>query len=95
MYGRNFTVVTDHTHLTWVFNVKDPSSRLLSWTLKLEEYDYDVVYKPRARNTNAHALSRINVTEASSTNSNANSVLTDEGRRGGKRFYRNFVNNRQ
>jgi len=35
-YGRKFTIVTDHKPLTWVFNVKDPSSRLLRWRLKLE-----------------------------------------------------------
>ena len=29
LYGRKFTIVTDHKPLTWVFNVKDPSSRLL------------------------------------------------------------------
>jgi len=63
LYGRKFTIVTDHKPLTWVFNVKDPSSRLLRWRLQLEEYDYDIVYKPGTRNTNADALSRINVTE--------------------------------
>jgi hypothetical protein len=26
---RNFTIVADHKRLTWVFSVKDPSSRLL------------------------------------------------------------------
>jgi hypothetical protein len=40
IYGRRFTIVT----LTWIFSVKDPSSRLLKWRLKLEEYDYEVVY---------------------------------------------------
>jgi len=63
LYGRKFTIVTDHKPLTWVFNVKDTSSRLLRWRLKLEEYDYDIVYKPGTRNTNADALHRINVTE--------------------------------
>jgi len=57
--------VTDHNPLTWVFNVKDPSSRLLRWRLKLEEYDYDIVYKPGVRNTNADALSRITMTSIS------------------------------
>jgi hypothetical protein len=62
LYGRKFTSVTDRKPLTWVFNVKDPSSRLLRWRLKLEEYDYDIVYKPGVRNTNADALSRITMT---------------------------------
>ena len=65
LYGRKFTIVTDHKQLTWVFNVKDPSSRLLRWRLKLEEYDYQVVYKPGVRNTNADALSRITMTRIS------------------------------
>ena len=29
LYGRKFTVVTDHRPLVWIFNVKDTSSRLL------------------------------------------------------------------
>jgi hypothetical protein len=45
LYGRKFTIVTDHRPLTWIFNVKDPSSTLLRWRLKLEEYEYEVVYK--------------------------------------------------
>jgi hypothetical protein len=40
-------------------NVKDPGSRLLRWRIKLEEYDYEIVYKKGALNTNADALSRI------------------------------------
>ena len=31
--------------LTLIFTVKDPSSRLLRWRLKLEEYEYEIVYK--------------------------------------------------
>ena len=63
LYGRKFTIVTDHRPLTWIFNVKDPSSRLLRWRLKLEEYQYEVVYKKGSSNANADALSRIHVTE--------------------------------
>ena len=44
------------------FNVNDPSSRLLRWRYKLEKFDYQVVYKPGVRNTNADALSRITMT---------------------------------
>jgi hypothetical protein len=60
LFGKRFTVVTDHKPLTWIMNVKDPGSRLLRWWIKLEEYQYDVVYKKGALNTNADALSRIN-----------------------------------
>jgi len=32
--------------LKWIMNVKDPGSRLLRWRIQLEEYDYEIVYKP-------------------------------------------------
>lgn len=58
LYGTKFTIVTDHKPLTWLFNCKDPSSRLVRWRLKLLEYDYKITYKPGVQNTNADALSR-------------------------------------
>jgi len=63
LYGRKLTIVIDHKALTWVFNVKDPSSRLFIWRLKLKEYDFEIIYKPGTRNANADALGRINMTE--------------------------------
>ena len=59
LYGKKFKIVTDHKPLIWLFNVKDPSSRLMRWRLKLEEYNYEVLYKEGKQNTNADALSRI------------------------------------
>jgi hypothetical protein len=59
LFGRRFTVVTDHKPLTWLFNVKDPGARLMRWRLQLEEHDYDIAYKPGTSNTNSDALSRI------------------------------------
>lgn len=52
-------MVTDHTPLTWIMIVKGPGSRLLRRRIKLEEYDYKVVYRKRALYTNVDALSRI------------------------------------
>lgn len=59
LYGRKFKIVTDHKPLKWLFNVKDPGSRLVRWRLKLEEYEYEIVYKPGVKNSNADSLSRI------------------------------------
>jgi hypothetical protein len=41
LLGRKFQIVMDHKVLTRIFNVKDPSSRLMRWKLLLEEYDYE------------------------------------------------------
>lgn len=58
LYGRKFTIITDHKPLTWLMNLKDPSSRLMRWRIRLEEYDYKIIYKPGKSNLNADALSR-------------------------------------
>ena len=58
LLGKPFQIWTDHKGLTWIFNVKDPSSRLLRWRLLLEEYEFEIKYKPGKQNTNADSLSR-------------------------------------
>lgn len=37
LYGRKFTILSDHNPLQWLFNVNDPGSSLLRWRLKLAE----------------------------------------------------------
>ena len=58
LYGRIFTLVTDHKPLFWFQNSKDPYSRVSYWRIKLAEYDFDVVYKAGKMNVHADALSR-------------------------------------
>ena len=58
LYGRKFTLVTDHRPLVWLHTIKMPGSKLNKWRLRLREYDYDVIYKPGRINANADALSR-------------------------------------
>lgn len=61
LLGRKFLIRTDHQALKWLQNCKDPSSRLMRWRLKLEEYEYDIEYTKGKDNTAADALSRIHV----------------------------------
>ena len=58
LYGRKFTLETDHRPLVWLHNVKNPNSKLIRWRLRLNEYDYVIVYKKGTTNSNADALSR-------------------------------------
>lgn len=61
LFGRKFKIITDHKPLQWVMSLKEPNSRLTRWRLKLSEYDFSVIYKQGKCNTNADALSRIEI----------------------------------
>lgn len=59
VWGRHFKVITDHRPLKWLMRLKDPGSRLTRWTIKLTEYDFEVIHRSGRSNSNADALSRI------------------------------------
>ena len=85
LYGRKFQIVTDHRPLKWLFNHKDPSSKLQRWRLKLEEFEYEIIYRKGKLNSVADALSRYPVNpiypEKPSTDDHSNSLdsITDFG----------------
>ena len=62
LYGRKFTLVTDHKPLTAIFGSKKgvPSpaaARLQCWALLLSAYDYEIQFKPTKSHSNG--LSRL------------------------------------
>lgn len=59
IYGRRFTLYSDHKPLQHIFNMKDASSKLVRWRLQLEEFDYEIKYKEGKQNVVADGLSRI------------------------------------
>lgn len=63
LIGRRFEVVVDHHSLRWLKTVSDNSQRLARWSLQLQEFDYDVTYRPGKQHSNSDALSRLTVGE--------------------------------
>lgn len=61
LYGKKFTIYTDHRPLAWINSIKEPNSKLTRWKLRLEEFDYNIIYKNGKQNCNADALSRIRI----------------------------------
>jgi len=74
LYGRKFNIVTDHKSLQWLFSHKEPGSKLIRWRLRLEEFDYEIKYKNGKQNTNADALSRVEINNNESNESMVNNV---------------------
>lgn len=57
LYGRKFKLLTDHQPLT--YSMTDANRRIVRGKIALEEFDYELIYKPGSQNIVADALSRI------------------------------------
>ncbi|XP_053150140.1 uncharacterized protein K02A2.6-like [Hemicordylus capensis] len=63
IYGRKFTIVSDHKHLLGIFvqGKQTPqilSPRMLRWAMFLQAYDFNLIHRPGAAISHADALSR-------------------------------------
>ena len=57
--GYKFTVVTVHSSLRWLHNLKNPTGRLARWSLSLLEYDFEIVHRKGSFHQVPDALSRM------------------------------------
>jgi hypothetical protein len=58
LYGKRFTLRTDHAALKYLHNFADNKSKLLRWNLRLSEFDFVVEHRPGTQIRHADALSR-------------------------------------
>ena len=58
LVGHRFHVYSDHQALQSVMSNRCPNKRGTCWSLFLQEFDFDVVYRPGRLNGNADGLSR-------------------------------------
>lgn len=59
LYGRPFTIYTDHEPLTKELKLTDATGRVTRQRLYLEQYDFKIIYKKGKQNVVADGLSRI------------------------------------
>ena len=70
IYGTYFKVVTDHSSLKWLLNLKDPDGRLAQWSAKLQSYDFKIRHCPGSKHTNADSLSQLPIAALVSAHQN-------------------------
>ena len=68
LYGRKFTIITDHKPLLAILGPKTgvPSlaaARLQRWAVLFSAYSYDIQFKPTDKHANADGLSRLPLPE--------------------------------
>lgn len=87
LYGRSFSITTDHKPLIGLFNPDKAiphiqSPRIIRWCLMLSNYDYVILYRRGPMNQNADMLSRLPVDEQFQDPPPLREVLLLEGQDG-------------
>ena len=80
IYGRRFTLVTDHQLLVSILGPKKgipplAAARMQRWTLILSAYSYDISYRATGAHANADGLSRLPLKTLSVVPSSEQSIL--------------------
>jgi len=58
LYGKKFVVRTDHSALTFLHKFADNNSRIMRWSLRLAEFDFDIEHRPGTKIRHVDNLSR-------------------------------------
>jgi hypothetical protein len=58
LYGKKFLVRTDHSGLRYLLKFTDNNMRLMRWSLRLAEFDFDIEHMPGTKMGRVDALSQ-------------------------------------
>ena len=58
LYGKQFTLRTDHASLQWLYRRKEPAHQVARWLEMLAEYQFTLEHRPGNKHNNADGLSR-------------------------------------
>uniref|UniRef100_A0A671MRQ1 Reverse transcriptase RNase H-like domain-containing protein n=1 Tax=Sinocyclocheilus anshuiensis TaxID=1608454 RepID=A0A671MRQ1_9TELE len=56
--GLHLTVFSDHSSLKWLMSRPNPTGRLARWSLRLQDFDFEIIHKPGVSNSVPDSLSR-------------------------------------
>ncbi|KAK9718340.1 Reverse transcriptase (RNA-dependent DNA polymerase) [Popillia japonica] len=56
--GSHFKVITDHYSLLWLRKLQNPSGRLARWSVRLQQYDFEIIHRKGKEHLVPDALSR-------------------------------------
>ena len=59
LQGVKFKLRTDHNPLVWLRNMKEPKRPYSGWIVRLEQFDYEMQYRPGKDHVNADFNSRV------------------------------------
>lgn len=63
LQGKKFILRSDHNPLVWLRSMKDPKRPYNGWIVRLEQFNYEIQYRPGKLHVNADFNSRIRPTE--------------------------------
>lgn len=67
LYGTKFTIVTDHSSLKWLMNMREATGKLARWSIYLQNYDFEIIHRQGSKHTNVDLLSRPSINHVSGT----------------------------
>ena len=59
LQGKKFILRTDHNPLVWLRNMKNPKRPYIGWLMRLEQFNYEIQYRPGKLHINADYNSRL------------------------------------